>query len=468
MPCRDDSRGGKSLQEERCGEESGSNRASEEEIPEVTTEPVLEDVESGRIQKLKELLVELEVPQFATYEKTLPKLLYDSRFTSIPKDDRRTLFTLARRRVIEESNSKKLKNRNEAVQNFQHFFETLLASQKVTADWTLKEIVRVYSNHPAWVDPALDHGKRDAFIKSRMDELKNAWQKEQEERRTAFRTMVHDFLDRFYTWDKRMSWSRLKDRLRNDPRYYAVPSRVERHRLFSDIVEAYEDRQHRKRLSSSAFSSRVKRDRNTSPPVQEDYRKRLARERGKEILRMLFAERVKNPFELSFESARDVYLTTDPRLREVENVLSRKDQELVFLKFVDELKKERLSLLEAELSKTTLFETPHVTFDEASDKLEWEKDKRFQGLPREDVECCFLRWHRKLLQECKDSFEKFLKICPSVTPQIPDHGPKFRELLELLSEDQRYKRLDGFPHIREELVISRLRDVKNETSRLFA
>ena len=111
-------------------------------------------------------------------------------------------------------------------------------------------------------------------------------------------------------------------------------------------------------------------------------------------------KRVKNPFELSsYTCARDLYLTTDFRLKEVDAALSFRDQEIVFHSFVSCLRKERLALLEAELNKSTLFETPNVTFEQADKAFQWSTDKRFKGITREEFEHRFQKWKRNSVRE---------------------------------------------------------------------
>lgn len=114
------------------------------------------------------------------------------------------------------------------------------------------------------------------------------------------------------------------------------------------VYAAFVNREARKRQQNAVSSA----------PDQEHYKRRLEVERAQDTLRyeiwlapllcvlfqlkkvlllysMLLAERVKNPFELSFTSARDAFLTADPRFNSVQQLLSDSEQYAVYLKFVE-------------------------------------------------------------------------------------------------------------------------------------
>lgn len=93
-----------------------------------------------RVSVLKALISELGVPPFTAYEKVLPKLMFDKRFTSIPKEDRETTFLIARRQLIGSARAQQQRKQREAVDSCRAFFADLLRRGHVHTTSTLDSL----------------------------------------------------------------------------------------------------------------------------------------------------------------------------------------------------------------------------------------------------------------------------------------------------------------------------------------
>lgn len=302
---------------------------------------------------------------------------------------------------------------------------------------------------------------------------------EKQKQRKAFVDAAAQVLQamRLTSRDRKPGWRTVKEKLREQSCYRDIVSETERFDLYEEALDvsgiwhAPSSRQ----ADASPPRGRYRRppsprreDRTTSPKrprVGKQQLLRVLKDQAKQDLTMLLTERLKNPFTLTGQAALES-LRSDPRYEPINKELRFPEQLQVYREFVQTLEKERLDLFERELSQSPNIPGPQVTFEQASEIMGWKLDKRFMGLSQEAIETRFTKWRRTELEECKHAFCAFLQASPSVSAQVPERGPEFRELMQELSTDERYRRLDGYPAIREQLVIERLRELQKESGKL--
>ncbi|KAJ6772425.1 TRANSCRIPTION ELONGATION REGULATOR-like protein [Salix koriyanagi] len=168
------------------------------------------------IIQFKEMLKERGVAPFSKWEKELPKLVFDPRFKAIPSHSaRRSLFEHYVKTRAEEKRKEKRAAQKAAVEGFKQLLEE--ASEDIDHNTDYQTFRKKWGNDPRF--EALDRKDREHLLNERIHLLKKAAQeKAQAERADAassFKSMLRDKGD--ITVSSR--WSRVKDSLRNDPRY---------------------------------------------------------------------------------------------------------------------------------------------------------------------------------------------------------------------------------------------------------
>ncbi|KAK6931844.1 FF domain [Dillenia turbinata] len=196
-----------------------------------------EDVDSGptteeRIIQFKEMLKECGVAPFSKWEKELPKIVFDPRFKAVPSyAARRSLFEHYVRTRAEEERKEKRAAQKAAIEGFRQLLEEV--SEDINHKTDYETFKKKWGNDPRF--EALDRKEREVLLNERILPLKKAAEeKAQAQHRAAassFKSMLHEKGD--ITSSSR--WSRVKDSLRNDPRYKFV-KHEDRESLFNECI----------------------------------------------------------------------------------------------------------------------------------------------------------------------------------------------------------------------------------------
>ncbi|XP_053992789.1 uncharacterized protein LOC128883926 isoform X2 [Hylaeus volcanicus] len=418
------------------------------------------------------VLKERNVQTFISYEKFLPNILYHTAFRGVSDIQKRQVFQAARRRILDQTSAGKCARAAQAFQNFRLFFEKCLAENLLPVDVFSVQVHDRLANSPEFNHPDLNSTERDVFVKESLQNYVVERRRAEEEKETSFIKKVTNVLqDLSQTRSlSDISIFEIKNSLRQDKDYYDFGGTTRRH---EKIVQILKDQ------CNSSFSSsllvrntgikKAKKEITACPDFLMKCRSQMEKEQTKKLFYSLLVERIKNPFLLKdFKEATDVYLSYDERLKTIDSILTKEEEEQVYDAFKKTLRKERLEMLRKDLKKNTQINTPNLSFEKVFDLLHWGSDKRYRGLCIKDFQICFIEWKQDLLNECIESFEKYLKTSTELTSRIDETGEEFLQLMDRLSTDQRYTRLDNFAQLREELVKKRLNEIKNEASRLYA
>ncbi|KAI3982914.1 hypothetical protein MKX01_010397, partial [Papaver californicum] len=216
----------KGKQKDASGDENMSDSSSDAE--DVDNGPTKEEC----IMQFKEMLKERGILPFSKWEKELPKIVFDPRFKAVPGySARRSLFEHYVRTRAEEERKEKRAAQKAAIENFKQLLEE--ASEGIDHKTDYQSFKKKWGNDPRF--EALDRKERELLLNERVLPLKRAAEEKiravREAATSSFKSMLRD-KGNINTSSR---WSRVKDSLRDDPRYKSV-GHEDREILFNEYM----------------------------------------------------------------------------------------------------------------------------------------------------------------------------------------------------------------------------------------
>lgn len=247
-----------------------------------------------KLRNFKQLLLEKGVKAFDKYDKWLPKLVHDPRFTAITvQKERKLLFEMLAKRIDSE------KRKTQAVSKLkgrEAFKELIVKADEMdllhgrTAERAFSAMERRFGDDERW-DAVPDHDK-ERMVGEAVQEATNRVEKQRDEARTAFRALVIRTLNakgRDRKEDNPLSFSKMRRHFEDDPCWPNLPS-TEREDIYNRIVRELDEAKRKQKA----------KQRQIQIEVEEARKKRKLTEIEERVCSML-AERVKNPFSLTWE-----------------------------------------------------------------------------------------------------------------------------------------------------------------------
>eukprot|EP00920_Eleutheroschizon_duboscqi_P040838 GHVT01097604.1.p1 GENE.GHVT01097604.1~~GHVT01097604.1.p1 ORF type:complete len:909 (+),score=110.66 GHVT01097604.1:508-3234(+) len=431
---------------------SGSSSESESEDEEVKTLRA----QMENMQSFKQLIREKKFGTFSSYEKCLPKLVYESRFTVIPANQRKRLFE----RFMKEISEEQRRSRTEHVEAFQSLLDEAAKEDHLHATSTVESLSKRYGADNRWHGSGMEGWEaiRQTLIKDRVRHRRQCKDSERAAARKAFRDFVRSKLADSIAGE----WDAIRRQLREDPLYQALGSATERARIFKEVCMEIVQR---------AAANRKRRDDREAGGELEDMdvkRKKLHKSDAEAAFRTMLTERVKNPWSWAANNEKEAtqlpldLLQSDPRYSS--SNLNDEDKARLYAEFLEELKKLRLDYFE---KKLTLLKPDmiNIPFKEVLASADTSK-KLFEDFPKAHLEAAHQKWRQQVLGDAKEAYIHWLKQVPDITHESEVHGPKFEQLLGKLSKDVRFQRLESIAEERRELVANRIREVTKEHAAL--
>ncbi|KAA8532296.1 hypothetical protein F0562_032329 [Nyssa sinensis] len=302
-----------------------------------------EDVDSGPtkeecIIQFKEMLKERGVAPFSKWEKELPKIVFDPRFKAIPNHNaRRALFEHYVRTRAEEERKERRAAQKAAIEGFKQLLEE--ANEDINHSTDYQTFKRKWGHDPRF--EALDRKEREVLLNERVLPLKRAAEEKLQAIRAAaassFKSMLQDKGD--ITTSSR--WSRVKDSLRDDPRYKSV-KHEDRELLFNEyisVLKAVEEEAERaakaKREEQDKLKEREREFRKRKEREEQEVERVRSKARRKEAVesyQALLVEIIKDP-QVSWTESK-VKLEKDPQGRAINPYLDQSDLEKFFREHV--------------------------------------------------------------------------------------------------------------------------------------
>lgn len=371
------------------------------------------------IIQFKEMLKERGVAPFSKWEKELPKLVFDPRFKAIPSHSaRRSLFEHYVKTRAEEKRKEKRAAQKAAVEGFKQLLEE--ASEDIDHNTDYQTFRKKWGNDPRF--EALDRKDREHLLNERIHLLKKAAQeKAQAERAYAaasFKSMLRDKGD--ITVSSR--WSRVKDSLRNDPRYKSV-KHEDREVFFNEYLyelKAAEEAERDARgkteeqlLSSSVQDKLKERERELRKRKEreeqemERVRVKVRRKEAVASFQALLVETLKDP-QASWTESKPK-LDKDPQRRATHPDLDPSDTEKLFREHMKMLHERCTNDFKALLAEVITAETAAQKTEDGKTVLDsWstakrliKPDPRYNKMPRKERETLWRRYAEEMLRKQK-------------------------------------------------------------------
>ncbi|KAL5718581.1 hypothetical protein ACHQM5_011468 [Ranunculus cassubicifolius] len=368
-----------------------------------------EDAESGPTKEecviqFKEMLKERGVAPFSKWEKELPKIVFDPRFKAVSSHSvRRSLFEHYVRTRAEEERKEKRAAQKAAVEGFKQLLEE--ASEDIDHKTDYHSFKKKWAGDSRF--EALDRKEREMLLNERVLPLKKAAEEKvhaiREAASSSFKSMLRDMKD----INPNTRWSRVKDSLRNDPRYKSV-KHEDREVLFNEYIcelRYAEDEVERaakaKREEQDKLKQREREMRKRKEREEQEMERVRVKVRRKEAVssyQALLVEIIRDP-QASWTDSKP-RLEKDPQGRAINPDLDQADAEKLFRDHVKTLYERCVREFQGLLAEVMSSEAASKATDDGKSSLtSWstakrllKADPRYSKMPRKDRESLWKRY----------------------------------------------------------------------------
>ncbi|KAK4373432.1 hypothetical protein RND71_008816 [Anisodus tanguticus] len=436
--------------------ESSSDSEDDESVP----------TKEDCIIQFKEMLKERGVAPFSKWEKELPKIVFDPRFKAIPSySARKTLFEHYVKTRADEERKEKRAAQKAAVEGFKQLLEE--AKEDINEDTDYQSFKKKWG-HDLRFKP-LDRKEREVLLNERVLQLRKAAQEKAHAIRAAAISQFKSMLREQGEITLNTRWSKVKDSLRNDPRYKSV-KHEDREALFNEyiselkaaekevarIAKAKHDEEDKLKERERALRKRKERE------EQEVERVRLKarRKEAVESYQSLLVEIIKDPQFKKLETKLllhlSLHLNSEPKFDRTLfgaklHPSLHKYGRIVFTMWLTVEKVIPFYPLDVyfQIVEISFYLAPKASWTESKPKLEKDPQGRAANphLDQSELENLF-REHVKILYErCAQEFKALLaevitvKSCSRETEDGKTVANSWSTAKQLLKADPRYSKM---------------------------
>ncbi|CAK0839119.1 unnamed protein product [Prorocentrum cordatum] len=217
--------------------------------------------ENSQLSNFKQLLLEKGV----RYEKWLPKLLHDKRFTAVPSAQRKALFEALAKRIDGEKRKEKATTKRSGKELFNELLEKADKQgifQERTLEAAQRKLEKRFGSDEHW--GALPARERDKAVSELFAERSKRLQQEREAEQREFRALVAHVLRG--REDRPPLWRDVRKQLEKDERWgSSAISLVERERTYDqlsrELMAARKQRNQRQREDATELERTRKKRR---------------------------------------------------------------------------------------------------------------------------------------------------------------------------------------------------------------
>ncbi|XWS34418.1 hypothetical protein CRYUN_Cryun21dG0036900 [Craigia yunnanensis] len=382
-----------------------------------------EDTDSGPskeecIMQFKEMLKERGVAPFSKWEKELPKIVFDPRFKAIPSHSvRRSLFEHYVKTRAEEERREKRAAQRAAIEGFKQLLDE--ASEDIDHNTSYQTFKRKWGSDPRF--EALDRKDRELLLTERVLLLKRAAEEKTQAIRAAAASGFKSMLKEKGDINVNSRWSRVKDSLRDDPRYKCV-KHEDREVLFNEYiseVKAIEEKAERKEKVKKEEEGKLKererelrKRKEREEQEMERVRLKVRRKEAVASFQALLVETIKDPQASWMESKPK--LEKDPQGRAANPDLDPSDMEKLFREHMKMLFERcahdyRALLAEVITQDAAAQETEDgktVVNSWSTAKRLLKPDPRYNKMPRKERESLWRRYAEDMLRKQKSAVDQ--------------------------------------------------------------
>ncbi|WRX16612.1 WW domain - like 2 [Theobroma cacao] len=382
-----------------------------------------EDTDSGPskeecIMQFKEMLKERGVAPFSKWEKELPKIVFDPRFKAIPSHSaRRTLFEHYVKTRAEEERREKRAALKAAIEGFKQLLDE--ASEDIDHNTNYQTFKRKWGSDLRF--EALDRKDRELLLTERVLPLKRAAEEKAQAIRAAAASSLKSMLKEKGDITVNSRWSRVKDSIRDDPRYKCV-KHEDREVLFNEYIselKAVEENAERKERVKKEEEEKLKererelrKRKEREEQEMERVRLKVRRKEAVASFQALLVETIKDP-QASWTESKPK-LEKDPQGRAANPDLDSSDTEKLFREHIKMLFERCTHDFRALLAEV-------ITQDAAAQETEGGKtvfnswstakrllkpDPRYSKMPRKEREALWRRYAEDMLRKQKSALDQ--------------------------------------------------------------
>ncbi|CAB4295957.1 unnamed protein product [Prunus armeniaca] len=381
-----------------------------------------EDADSGPtkeecITQFKEMLKERGVAPFSKWEKELPKIVFDPRFKAIPSHSaRRSLFEHYVKTRAEEERKEKRAAQKAAIEGFKQLLDE--ASEDIDHNTDYQSFRKKWANDPRF--EALDRKDREHLLNERVLPLKRAAEEKAQAARAAAATSFKSMLQEKGDITVSSRWSRVKDSLRNDPRYKSV-RHEDREILFNQYIsdlkaveeeaerEAKAKRDEQEKLRERERELRKRKEREEQET--ERVRLKVRRKEAVATFQALLVETIKDP-QASWTGSKPK-LEKDPQRRAANPDLEPSDMEKLFREHIKRLNERCAHEFRALLAEVLTAEAASQETEDGKTVLNsWstakrllKSDPRYNKMARKEKEVLWRRYSEEMLRKQKSALD---------------------------------------------------------------
>lgn len=382
-----------------------------------------EDGDSGPtkeecIIQFKEMLKERGVAPFSKWEKELPKIVFDPRFKAIPSHSaRRSLFERYVKTRAEEERKEKRAAQKAVIEGFKQLLDE--ATKDINHNTDYQTFRKKWGSDPRF--EALDRKDREHLLNERVIPLKRAAEQKARAERAAVTSSFKSMLREKREININSRWSRVKESLRNDPRYRSVDYE-DREILFNEYIAELKSKE-----DEAAREAKAKKDEEDKLKERErEMRKRKEREeqetervrikvRRKEAVssfQALLVETIKDP-QASWTESKPK-LEKDPQGRATNADLDPSDIEKLFREHMKMLLERSANDFKALLAEVITAEAATKETEGGKTVLNsWstaknllKPDPRYNKMPRKERETLWRRYTEEMLRKQQKSADQ--------------------------------------------------------------
>ncbi|KAK8699559.1 hypothetical protein V6N13_115642 [Hibiscus sabdariffa] len=377
-----------------------------------------EDADTGPskgecIIQFKEMLKERGVAPFSKWERELPKIVFDPRFEAIPSHSaRRSLFEHYVKTRAEEERREKRAAQKAAIEGFKKLLDE--ASEDMDHGTNYQSFKRKWGSDPRF--EVLDRKDREFLLNDRVLLLRRTAEEKARAIRAAAASSFKSMLKEKGDINVNSRWSRVKDSLRDDPRYKSV-KHEDREVLFNEYISelrAIEEKTERKEKVRKEEEEKLKererelrKRKEREEQEMERVRLKVRRKEAVSSFQALLVETIKDP-QASWTESKPK-LEKDPQGRAANPDLDSSDMEKLFREHIKMLFERCSNDFRALLAEV-------ITQDAASQETEGGKtvlnswsttkrllkpDPRYNKMPRKEREPLWRRYVEDMLRKQK-------------------------------------------------------------------
>lgn len=395
-----------------------------------------EDSDSGptmeeRVIQFKEMLKERGVAPFSKWEKELPKIVFDPRFKAIPSyAERRSLFEHYVRTRAEEERKEKRATQKAAIEGFKQLLEE--AKKDINENTNYQTFKKKWGRDVRFEVP--DRKEREHLLNERIVQLKRAAEEKVRAVRAAAASGFKSLLREKGDITASSRWSRVKEGLRDDPRYKAV-KHEEREALFNEYISELKSVGDEAERAGKAEQDKLKerekelrKRKEREEQEMERVRVKIRRKEAVESFQALLVETIRDP-QVSWTESKPK-LEKDPQRRATNPELEESDLEKLFREHIKMLHERCINkfralldeaiTMEASAEKTEDGKTVLTSWSTAKQLLK--SDHRYKKLSGKERESLWRRHAEEVQRKEKDGKNSDLKSKTSVDPWRPSRS----------------------------------------------